>query len=164
MNHPYLEARNITKRFPGVLALDHVNLRVMSGQVNALVGENGAGKSTLMNILSGVYPNYEGEVLAEGKVQHFQSVTDAQQKGIAIIHQELNVIPYLNVAENMFLGREPLNVFGLIDKRRMHREAKELLQRLHCEVDTHTPMIDLRVGQQQIVEIAKALSLKCFLI
>ena len=160
MNQPYLEARNITKRFPGVLALDHVNLRVMSGQVNALVGENGAGKSTLMNILSGVYPDYEGEVLVEGEVQHFQSVTDAQQKGIAIIHQELNVIPYLNVAENMFLGREPLNVFGLIDKRRMHREAKELLQRLHCEVDTHTPMIDLRVGQQQIVEIAKALSLK----
>lgn len=160
MIKPIVEARNITKRFPGVLALDHVNLRVMAGQVNALVGENGAGKSTLMNILSGVYPDYEGEVLVNGEIQHFESVTDAQEKGIAIIHQELNVIPYLNVAENMFLGREPLNAFHLIDKRRMHREARELLQRLHCDVDTHTHMIDLRVGQQQIVEIAKALSLK----
>ncbi len=159
MRQIIVEARNITKRFPGVLALDHVNLRVMAGQVNALVGENGAGKSTLMNILSGVYPDYEGEVLVNGEIQHFQSVTDAQQQGIAIIHQELNVIPYLNVAENMFLGREPLNAFHLIDKRRMHREAKQLLQRLHCDIDTHTRMIDLRVGQQQIVEIAKALSL-----
>ncbi len=159
MNRPIVEARNIIKRFPGVLALDHVNLRVLAGQVNALVGENGAGKSTLMNILSGVYSEYEGEVWINGEIQHFQSVTDAQQKGIAIIHQELNVIPYLNVAENMFLGREPLNAFHLIDKRRMHREAKLLLMRLHCDIDTHTKMIDLRVGQQQIVEIAKALSL-----
>jgi len=159
MNQPIVEARNIIKRFPGVLALDHVNLRVMAGQVNALVGENGAGKSTLMNILSGVYPDYEGEVIVNGQIQHFQSVTDAQQKGIAIIHQELNVIPYLNVAENMFLGREPVNVFHLIDKHRLHLEARQLLSRLHCDIDTHAKMIDLRVGQQQIVEIAKALSL-----
>ena len=160
MSKPFLEARNITKRFPGVLALDHVNLHVMAGKVCALVGENGAGKSTLMNILAGVYPDYEGEVLVDGVVQHFQSVTDAQQQGIAIIHQELNVIPYLNIAENIFLGREPLNAFHLIDKSCMHREAKQLLQRLHCDIDTHTLMIDLRVGQQQIVEIAKALSLQ----
>ena len=159
METPLVEARQITKRFPGVLALDHVNLRILPGKVNALVGENGAGKSTLMNIISGVYPDYEGELLVDGEVQHFQSVTDAQQKGIAIIHQELNVIPYLNVAENMFLGREPLTRFGLVDKKRMHREASELLQRLHFDIDTHTLMIDLRVGQQQIVEIAKALSL-----
>ena len=154
-----VEAREITKRFPGVLALDRVNLRIISGKVNALVGENGAGKSTLMNILSGVYPEYEGEVCVDGEVQHFHSVTDAQQKGIAIIHQELNLIPYLNIAENIFLGREPLNRLGLIDKKRMHRESRELLDRLHLHVDTHTLMADLRVGQQQLVEIAKALHL-----
>ena len=149
----------MTKRFPGVLALDDVSLRIMPGQVNALVGENGAGKSTLMNILSGVYSDYEGQVLVNGTERHFRSVTDAQQQGIAIIHQELNLIPFLTVAENMFLGREPLTRLGLVDHRRMHREARVLLDRLHCDVDTHTPMIDLRVGQQQIVEIAKALSL-----
>lgn len=156
---PIIEARNITKRFPGVLALDNVSLRVLPGKVNALVGENGAGKSTLMNILSGVYPEYEGELLVDGEVQHFQTVTDAQQKGIAIIHQELNLIPYLSVAENIFLGREPLNRLGLIDYHRMHREARKLLERLHTDIDTHTPMIDLRVGEQQLVEIAKALSI-----
>lgn len=157
--HVIVEAREVTKRFPGVLALDRVNLRIVSGKVNALVGENGAGKSTLMNILSGVYPEYEGEVWVDGEVQHFRSVTDAQQKGIAIIHQELNLIPYLNIAENIFLGREPLNRLGLIDKKRMHRESRELLNRLHLDVDTHTQMANLRVGQQQLVEIAKALHL-----
>ena len=160
MNPLLVEARNITKRFPGVLALDGVRLRVYGGQVNALVGENGAGKSTLMNILSGVYTDYEGEVLVDGQVQHFSSVTDAQAKGIAIIHQELNVIPYLNVAENIFLGREPVTRLHLIDKSRMHNEARELLKRLHSDIDTHALMVDLRVGQQQIVEIAKALSLQ----
>ena len=154
-----VEARNVTKRFPGVLALDQVSLRIVAGKVNALVGENGAGKSTLMNILSGVYPDYEGEVLVDGEVQHFRSVTDAQQRGIAIIHQELCHISYLNIAENIFLGREPLTRLGLIDHRRMHREAKQLIQQLHLDVDTHTLMADLRVGQQQLVEIAKALSL-----
>ena len=154
-----VEARNVTKRFPGVLALDQVSLRIVAGKVNALVGENGAGKSTLMNIISGVYPDYEGDVLVDGEVQHFHSVTDAQQRGIAIIHQELCHIPYLNIAENIFLGREPMTRLGLIDHRRMHREAKALLEQLHLDVDTHTLMVDLRVGQQQLVEIAKALSL-----
>lgn len=156
---PLVEARHITKRFPGVIALNQVSLRVLPGQVNALVGENGAGKSTLMNILSGVYPDYEGELVVDGVVQHFRSVTDAQQQGIAIIHQELNLIPYLNVAENIFLGREPLNRLGLIARSLMHRQARLLLERLHADIDTHTPIIDLRVGQQQLVEIAKALSL-----
>lgn len=154
-----VEARSITKRFPGVLALDKVNLRIVAGKVNALVGENGAGKSTLMNILSGVYTDYEGEVLVEGEVQHFQSVHEAQEKGIAIIHQELNLIPYMNIAENIFLGDEPLNALGWIDKARMHAEAEALLQRLHLKVDTHTLVSDLRVGEQQLVEIAKALRL-----
>ena len=154
-----VEAQEVTKRFPGVLALDKVNLRVIAGKVNALVGENGAGKSTLMNILSGVYTDYEGEVLVDGVVQHFMGVTDAQRKGIAIIHQELNLVPYMNVAENMFLGREPLTRLGLVDERRMHHETHEWLERLHLQVDTHTLMGDLRVGQQQLVEIAKALML-----
>lgn len=154
-----VEAREVTKRFPGVLALDKVNLRIIAGKVNALVGENGAGKSTLMNILSGVYPDYEGEVLVDGEVQHFTGVVDAQRKGIAIIHQELNLVPYMNIAENMFLGREPLTRLGLVDERRMHREAREWLGRLHLQVDTRTQMGDLRVGQQQLVEIAKALML-----
>lgn len=154
-----VEARSVTKRFPGVLALDKVNLRIVAGKVNALLGENGAGKSTLMNILSGVYPEYEGEVLVEGEVQHFQSVHDAQEKGIAIIHQELNLIPYMNIAENIFLGNEPLNALGLIDQSAMHAQAEALLKRLHLAVDTHSLVADLRVGEQQLVEIAKALRL-----
>lgn len=154
-----VEARSVTKRFPGVLALDKVTLKIIAGKVNALVGENGAGKSTLMNILSGVYPDYEGEVWVDGEVQHFSSVTDAQQKGIAIIHQELNLIPYLNIAENIFLGREPQTKWGTIDKKRMHGESKKILERLHLQVDTHTLIADLRVGQQQLIEIAKALML-----
>lgn len=156
---PLIEAKKITKHFPGVLALDNVSFRVFAGKVNALVGENGAGKSTLMNILSGVYTDYDGELLVDGEVEHFQTVTDAQQKGIAIIHQELNLIPYLSVAENIFLGREPLNRLGLVDYGRMHREAQQMLQCLQTDIDTHKQMIDLRVGEQQLVEIAKAMSL-----
>ena len=100
MNKIILEAQSISKRFPGVLALDNVNLRIVGGKVNALVGENGAGKSTLMNILSGVYTDYEGDILMNGQVQHFNGVIDAQQRGIAIIHQELCNVPNMNVAEN----------------------------------------------------------------
>ena len=113
-----VEARNVTKRFPGVLALDKVCLRIEAGKVNALVGENGAGKSTLMNIISGVYTDYEGEILVGGQVCNFSNVTDAQEKGIAIIHQELNHIPYMNIAENMFLGREPLAIAACIKRRK----------------------------------------------
>lgn len=154
-----VEVRGITKRFPGVLALDNVALRIVSGKVNALLGENGAGKSTLMNILSGVYTDYEGEIFVDGAVRNFDSVTDAQECGIAIIHQELCFVPYLNIAENIFLGREPLTQLGLVDHKRMHRETKSLLERLRLNVDTHTLMADLKVGQQQLIEIAKALSL-----
>lgn len=153
-----LEARNITKRFPGVLALDNVSLEVYAGKVNAIVGENGAGKSTLMNILSGVYTQYEGDILLHGQKQSFQSSMDAQEHGIAMIHQELNLVPYLNIAENIFLGREPLNAFGCIDQKKMHRQAKAILDDLHFDIPTDTSIIDMRVGQQQMVEIAKALS------
>ncbi len=154
-----VEARGITKRFPGVLALDKINLNVVSGQVNALVGENGAGKSTLMNILSGVYTDYEGDIFVDGKSQNFSGVSDAQRCGITIVHQELNLVPYLSVAENIFLGREPITHFDLIDKRKMHRQAHELISKLHLNVDTRTIVDDLNIGQQQLVEIAKALSL-----
>lgn len=154
-----VEARNITKRFPGVLALDGISLHVVAGQVNALVGENGAGKSTLMNILSGVYTEYEGDIIVDGERRKFAGVADAQRCGITIVHQELNLVPYLNVAENIFLGREPIDSFGLIDKRKMHSDAHQLISRLHLSVDTHTTVADLNIGQQQLVEIAKALSL-----
>ncbi|MBP5277763.1 MAG: sugar ABC transporter ATP-binding protein [Prevotella sp.] len=152
------EARQITKTFPGVKALDEVNLRIYAGKVNAIMGENGAGKSTLMNILSGVYSDYEGKILIDGKEQHFNDTTEARRQGISMIHQELHLIPYLNIAENIFLGNEPTTAFGLIDHRRMHQEARKLLDRLHTDIDTHTMVNDLRVGQQQLVEIAKALS------
>ncbi len=152
------EAVKVTKVFPGVKALDNVNLHIYAGKVNAIMGENGAGKSTLMNILSGVYSDYEGKILINGKEQHFNDTTDARQQGISMIHQELHLIPYLNIAENIFLGNEPTTAFGLIDHRRMHQEARRLLDRLHTDIDTHTLINDLRVGQQQLVEIAKALS------
>lgn len=152
------EAVKITKTFPGVKALDEVCMHVYAGKVNAIMGENGAGKSTLMNILSGVYSDYEGQIIVDGREQHFKDTTDARRQGISMIHQELHLIPYLDIAENIFLGNESTTALGLIDHKKMHREAKELLQRLHTDIDTHTIVNDLRVGQQQLVEIAKALS------
>ena len=151
------EARDVTKRFPGVVALDKVSLRIVAGKVNALVGENGAGKSTLMNILSGVYTDYDGAILVNGETRHFRDVNDARRSGIAIIHQELNSIPNMNIAENLFIGREPMTRLGLIDHKQMHQEARKWIDRLHLQADTHTLMADLRVGQRQLVEIAKAL-------
>jgi ribose transport system ATP-binding protein len=155
-----LEAVSVTKRFPGVLALDGVDFKVRAGAVNALVGENGAGKSTLMNILSGVYTAYEGTLHLEGKPVYFANVADAQQAGIVMIHQELNLVPHMTVAENIFLGREPLDAAGLIDYSTMKANAKLLLDRLHFDASPDCLVVDLRVGQQQIVEIAKALAKK----
>lgn len=157
---PLLQARGITKRWPGVVALDGVDFNIRAGRVNAVVGENGAGKSTLMNILCGVYDEYEGELLLDGAPIRFAGTAEAARAGISMVHQELHFIPQLNVAENIFLGREPLNRFGLIDRRRMHREAAQLLERLGFTRDTHTLLCDLKVGEQQMVEIAKALSTK----
>lgn len=155
---PLLEAVSVTKRFTGVLALDGVHFKVRAGAVNALVGENGAGKSTLMNILSGVYTDYEGTLLLKGKPVRFTSVAHAQQSGVAMIHQELNLVPHLSVAENIFLGREPLNPVGLIDVSAMKAQAKALLERLRFDAGLDEPVVNLRVGQQQVVEIAKALA------
>jgi ribose transport system ATP-binding protein len=159
-----LLTKNITKRFPGVTALENVNLQIDAGKVTAIIGENGAGKSTLMKILSGVYTDYEGEIIFKDKPIHFSGTAAAQQAGISIIHQELNLIPYLSITENIFLGREITNAFGLLDKKAMLVKATGLLDTLHLNVDANTLVADLKVGQQQMVEIAKALLLDADLI
>ena len=161
-NHhtPLLEVRNVSKNFAGVYALQDVNLEIFSGQVTAIIGENGAGKSTLMKIVSGVYPDYEGEVLLNGKRISFKNPKEAGENGVVIIHQELNLIPQLSITENLFLGNELTNKFGLLDYPRMNRKARELLRRLHLEIPPTTAVNQLRVGQQQLVEIAKALMLE----
>ncbi|HEX5500607.1 MAG TPA: sugar ABC transporter ATP-binding protein, partial [Thermomicrobiales bacterium] len=156
---PILDIRHVGKRFPGVRALHDVSFTVARGEIHALVGENGAGKSTLMKILSGVYPDYEGEIVFDGAPLALSSPRDAQRRGIAIIYQELNLIPELTVAENIFLGREPHTATGLLDGERMNREASALLARLDLAIPPDRPVKWLRVGEQQLVEVAKALSL-----
>jgi ABC-type sugar transport system ATPase subunit len=153
-----LEATSITKSFPGVKALQGVGLRVGRGRLHALLGENGAGKSTLMNILAGVFPPDAGEIRLESRPVHFRNPREARAAGIAIIFQELNQIPDLSVAENIFLGREPLTAAGLVDFGRMHRDTTALLAGLGLQVDPGRAVGTLRVGEQQLVEIAKALS------
>ena len=153
-----LHARKISKSFPGVQALDKADFVVRKGSLNALLGENGAGKSTLMNILAGVFPPDSGSILLGGRRVRFQGTREARDAGIAIIFQELNLIPHLTVAENIFLGREPLNRLGMIDYPKIHRDAARILAELECDVSPRTPVRQLRVGQQQIVEIGKALS------
>jgi ABC-type sugar transport system ATPase subunit len=156
---PLLEARGIVKTFPGVRALDGAQLRLRPGRLTALMGENGAGKSTLMNILAGVFTADEGEVLLNGKLVRFRSPIESQRAGVAIIHQELNLAGNLTVAENLFLGREPLTPLGFVDRRKMCREATALLARVGVDLDPNQLVERLSVAQQQIVEIAKALSL-----
>jgi ABC-type sugar transport system ATPase subunit len=153
-----LEALNVSKSFPGVRALGDVRITVRRGRLNALLGENGAGKSTLMNILSGVFPPDSGTLRLNGRVISFRSPHEAQQAGISTIYQELNLVPHLSVAENVFLGREPLNRLGLIDFRKMHAQAQSLLAKLGLDVDPRVRVSKLRVGAQQVVEIAKAIS------
>jgi ABC-type sugar transport system ATPase subunit len=156
---PFLEMRNITKTFPGVRALDGVSLDLQRGEIHALVGENGAGKSTLMKILGGVYPHpqYGGEIFIEGSTQQFGSVRDAEKAGIAVIYQELSLVREMSVGENIFLGREPRRL-GVIRWEELYRRARELLDDLHLQIDPHTLIRSLGIGQQQLVEIAKALS------
>jgi ABC-type sugar transport system ATPase subunit len=154
-----LEARGICKSFPGVKALDDVRLTIRRGRVHALLGENGAGKSTFISILAGVIPPDSGEVFLDGRPVVFGTPREAREAGIAIIFQELNMVPHLSVAQNMFLSREPLTRAGLVDDARMNREAEVLLRQLKLEVGPGTRVGQLRVGQQQVVEIAKALSL-----
>lgn len=155
-----LTVENITKKFSGVTALENVCMNLHPGKVNAILGENGAGKSTLMKILSGVYADYEGSIFYNGAPVAFSNPKEAQEKGIAIIHQELNLIPYLTVTENIFLGREIINRWGFLNKTEMCRQTEMLLNKLRLYVDADTLVADLKVGQQQVVEIAKALLVK----
>ena len=154
-----LEIRSVSKSFPGVQALRNVSFDVQTGEIHALVGENGAGKSTLMKILSGVYTDYEGEVILDGSPLALRSPHDAQRHGIAIIHQELNLVPELTVAENIFLGRELHTRLGGIDSKRMAQETTDLLQRFNLSIPPGRPVKWLRVGEQQLAEVAKALAL-----
>jgi D-xylose transport system ATP-binding protein len=156
---PLLEMREITKSFPGVRALDGVTFDLRAGEVHALVGENGAGKSTLMKILGGVYPHgaYGGEVALDGEARRFSSVRDAEAAGVAVIFQELSLVKELSVGENIFLGREPRR-FGVVRWEELYSRAQRLLDELRLPVDAHTPVGRLGIGQQQLVEIAKALS------
>ncbi|MBA2341696.1 MAG: xylose ABC transporter ATP-binding protein [Pyrinomonadaceae bacterium] len=154
-----LEMRNITKTFPGVRALDGVSFDLRAGELHALVGENGAGKSTLMKVLGGVYPHgtYGGEIIVDGKLRNFGSVREAEGAGIAVIFQELSLVREMTVGENIFLGREPRR-FGIIRREELYSRAGELLKNLRLSVDPHIPIGELGIGQQQLVEIAKALS------
>jgi ribose transport system ATP-binding protein len=154
-----LEIKAVSKSFPGVQALKGVSFAVAQGEVHALVGENGAGKSTLMKILSGVYPDYEGEIFFEGQRLALRGPHDAQRLGIAIIHQELNLVPELTVAENVFLGIERRTRLGGLDTKAMDRECRQLLRRLNLSLPPNRPVKWLRVGEQQLVEVAKALAL-----
>lgn len=153
-----IEARGITKRFPGVVALDDVDFTLRGGEVHALVGENGAGKSTLMKILGGIYHADAGRVSFEGTDVAFETPLEAQRSGIAVIHQELNLMPDLTVAQNIFFGREPRRGFK-IDDDRMRREARTLMTRLGVEIEPDVLLRELTVAAQQMVEIAKALAL-----
>ena len=161
---PLLEMRGISKRFPGVVALDAVDFHIARGEVVALVGENGAGKSTLMKILGGVRQPDAGEIKIDGQSVKIHNVNDAIRLGIAFIHQELNVLDNLDVAANVFLGREPRNALRLIDRKKIHADTAPLLQRLGLTVSTRTRLDRLSIAQQQMVEIAKALSLNARLI
>jgi ribose transport system ATP-binding protein len=156
---PLLEMSGIAKRFPGVVALDGVSLRVMRGEVVALVGENGAGKSTLMKILGGVHQPDAGEIRLDGRPVEIRHVTDAIHHGIAFIHQELNVLDNLDVAANVFLGREPVGPLGLINRRKLFADTEPFLRRLGLDISPRTHLDRLSLAHRQMVEIAKALSL-----
>lgn len=159
MDTPILEMRNITKEFPGVKALSNVSFRVAQGEIHCLVGENGAGKSTLMKVLSGVYPHgdYTGDILFEGQVQTFSGISDSEKAGIAIIYQELALIPEMTVYENIFLGHEITSGFN-VDWNETVKRAGEMLSKVRLDVNPATKVRDLGVGKQQLIEIAKALS------
>jgi putative multiple sugar transport system ATP-binding protein len=156
---PILEMKGITKEFPGVKALNNVTFEVERGEIHCLVGENGAGKSTLMKVLSGVYPfgSYSGDILFEGKAQQFRGIRDSEHVGIAIIYQELALVPELTVYENIFLGNE-IRKGALIDWNETIKRASEMLKRVRLNVNPEAKIKDLGVGKQQLVEIAKALS------
>ena len=160
MNQLVLQAKNITKKFPGVVALKNVSFDLRAGEIHALCGENGAGKSTLIKLLSGLYPHgsYDGEFFLHGQVAKFRSLADAGPAGIAVIYQELALVNDMTVAENIFLGAEPRTSLGTIDWHKVYREARLLLQKFKVDLDPGTPVAKLGIGQKQLVEIVKALS------
>lgn len=158
---PVLEMRDIIKTYPGVTALGGVSFDVMPGEVHALVGENGAGKSTLMKILAGADTKDSGQIILNGSEVHIDSPQEAMRLGISIVYQEFNLVPYMNAAENIYLGREPASVVpGLIDFGQMYADAEAVIEELGVAIDVHAPMNQLSVAQQQMVEIAKATSRK----
>jgi putative multiple sugar transport system ATP-binding protein len=160
MEQYILEMKNITKTFPGVKALDNVNLKIKPKQIHALVGENGAGKSTLMNILSGVYPfgTYEGDIIVNGETCQFKDIRESEAKGIAIIHQELALIPSLSVAENVFIGNEQTDNGVTVNWNKTRLKTIEILKKVGLDVNIDTRVKDLGMGKQQLIEICKALS------
>jgi ribose transport system ATP-binding protein len=156
---PVLQMRGISKQFPGVKALDDVSFELTRGEVHVLLGENGAGKSTLMRVLSGACSRDAGEILLDGRSVSLQSPREAQSFGISTIYQEFNLVPHLSAAENIFLGREPLRGAGIINRARLTRDAQQLLESLGTTIDASARVKDLSVAEQQMVEVAKALSI-----
>ena len=156
-----LEMKNITKTFPGVKALENVNLKVREGEIHSICGENGAGKSTLMKVLSGVYPHgtYEGDILFQGENCEFKDIKQSEDLGIVIIHQELALIPYLSIAENIYLGNERASR-GIVNWKETFVGTRELLSKVGLSENPNTLVSSIGVGKQQLVEIAKALSKK----
>ena len=157
MGEVILEMKEIDKSFPGVHALDHVDFEVKRGEVHALMGENGAGKSTLMKVLTGIYTKDSGTIIYEGKEVEFHNTREAQDAGVVIVHQELNMVGHLTVAQNIFIGREFKKGIRIDDKK-MNEEARKLFDRLNIDIDPTMTMSDLTVGKQQMCEIAKAIS------
>lgn len=159
MDEPILEIRKVCKRFPGVVALDMVDLSVFPGEVVALAGENGAGKSTLMNIVGGVLQADSGEILFNGKETKLRSASEATSNGVSFVHQELNVLDNLTVAENVYLGREPRQFKLLVDRNKLNSDTESCLHQLGLDISPRTPVSQLSIAQQQLIEIAKALSM-----
>jgi ribose transport system ATP-binding protein len=157
-NDIILKMEHIRKEFPGVVALDDVNFNLQRGEVHVLLGENGAGKSTLMKILSGAYRKTSGQIRLNGEATEIQHPHHAQELGISIIYQEFNLVPHLSAADNIFLGRERIRAAGLIDQKYIVVEARQALEGLGVKIDVRRAVGDLGVAQQQMVEVAKALS------
>ena len=160
-----VELRNVTKRFPGVVALKNMSIQIRPGEIHGLIGENGAGKSTLIKVLTGVHIPEEGEIYVSGEKKSFKNPVQARSAGIACVYQELNIVPQLPVVDNIFIGRSIKQPNGLLDYKTMHAQAQAALAELgHDEIDTKTQAGKLGIGLQQMVEIAKAVSLDAKLI
>ena len=155
-----LQMKNIHKKFPGVYALQHVDFDLKSGEVHALLGENGAGKSTLIKVLGGIYRAEEGKIVIQGKETLINSVADARETGISIIHQEIMLVPNMTIAENIFMGREPTTRLGGVNYRRMNTEAQALIDGFGMNINASRKVATLSIAQQQMVEIVKAISAK----